>query len=206
MKKLFLVCLLFTITSIYSQEEPLKPDLELVLPYNGTTYNIGIGGFVNVGPRLTTNNNYKFNGSTAHYFLHYPDDPTGVYHEEEKSIVSASYTLIKAGQYLIYAKAWIYNNANQKYDLSNTNYFYVADINKPASPANFQLNISGGPLSHPTLNWSLNSELDFDYYEIWRKVPQYSNSYILIQTTKTNSFVDLEYYNAPNAGDFFSLL
>jgi len=111
----------------------------------------------------------------------------------------------KAGTYFLQGAVHVQYDVNGRSDYwmySDTYEIYLVDQNEPLSPSNYQIISSGGPLSHPTINWSLNTENDLDYYEIWRKVTEYTNTYTLIQTTTANSFIDLEYFNAPNAGDF----
>lgn len=71
---------------------------------------------------------------------------------------------------------------------SFTLYFYVVDFNPPAVPLNFQVTQNGN--NNPYLSWSGNSEMDFSYYEIWKKGGNEGGDWHLKATTSNTNYTD----------------
>ncbi len=76
----------------------------------------------------------------------------------------------------------------------------IYDDQIPLAPTNPQLSANPGN-NMVRFTWTKNNEADLSVYEVWRKVNS-GGTWLLINTTSNNYFVDPTYYYAPGAGDF----
>ena len=97
---------------------------------------------------------------------------------------------LKAGTWHVKGRVWvsqdIYGYSNYWMYTGSTLYFYVVDNLAPSAPSGVSITSQN---NHPKISWSLNSEYDFDYYEIYKKD---GGSFQLLATTTSTSYVDTE--------------
>ncbi len=75
--------------------------------------------------------------------------------------------------------------------------FYVVDACSPSSPSNLVKSwVNGGQEDgNPRIDWNSNSELDFGYYEIWKKIDNWFDpdvDWFANSTTTSNYYIDLD--------------
>ena len=114
--------------------------------------------------------------------LHYPDGSTSPWTLGE----TGGWWVTKAGTYQLEGKAYVKSifGGSAYWAYREPINISVVDNNAPIAPVNIQISSYD---NHPKIEWLANSELDLDYYNIYKKD---GGSFQYYASTTNNNFID----------------